>query len=408
MPSAVPSIQSDAQDGAMGLDALAEAAARTHASVAARRDAVEAADAGQDGAWQQFLPSPSIETDQYHGHGRTLVASVSQPLWAGGRLTGGLDAAKARARSARFSVAETQQGLGFSVAQAYQNFMQARGQQQVLEDFLARLAAYQQRMDRRVSAGASPLSDLELVRSRVSGARAQLKTAQAAEAVALAQLSQLTGRRLMRTDILLDAAVSGPASTPAGLEQVIMRAEDFSPTLRRMAQDIEASRGDATVSEAAMYPTLSVVAQHTQYYGVPGQQSDDSVMLQARFAPGAGLSALSQAHSAQAQVSVARENREAARVDLESRVRGEYENYRASVDSQPDLEANVRAAGNVLASYERLFIAGKRSWQDVMSAASSLSDAGIGVVNITAQRVASRYRLALYDGESHWMTSTND
>jgi adhesin transport system outer membrane protein len=325
-------------------------------------------------------------------------------LWTGGRLTAGLDAAKARAKSARFSVGEAQQGLGFSVTAAYQEFMQARGRQQVLERYLARLDEYQQSMQRRVEGGASPSSDLELVRSRRSGARAQFKAAEAAEEVALVQLSQLVGRRLTRADILVELS----ASSPAALEDVVARADNFSPTLLRLSQDIAASRGDAAVSKAAMFPTLALVAQNEQDQGNVGRNSTNTVMLQVQFTPGAGLSALSRSSSAQAQVDVAQENREAARTDLESRVSSEYQNQRSAMESLPDVEANAQGAAKVLASYERLFITGKRSWLDVINAASELSNTEIAVTDLTAQRVAGRYRIALYDGEPQWMTYAND
>lgn len=388
-------------DGALSLDALAEEAASTHASVTARR---AAADAEQDGAWQQFLPTPSLQFEQGHSGEHTTKASLSQPLWAGGRLTAGLDAAKARAQSARYSVGEAQQGLAFSVTAAYQNFVQARGRQQVLERFLARLDGYQQSMQRRVEGGVSPSSDLELVRSRRSGARAKLIEAKATEDADLAQLSQLVGRRLTRANVQIEQS----GATPVELEDVVAHADDFSPTLRRLSQDIEANRGDAAVSKAAIYPTLSLVAQNEQIQSNLGQNSSNTVMLQVQFTPGAGLSSRSQANSAQAQVEVAQANREAARADLESRVRSEYENQRSVMESQPDVEANAKAAGNVLASYERLFNTGKRSWLDMLNAARELSDAEIAVMDLNAQRVTGRYRLALYGGDPLWMTHAND
>ncbi|MGJ7515263.1 TolC family protein [Pseudomonas baetica] len=391
-------------DGALSLDALAEEAASTHASVTASRAAVNAADAEQDGAWQQFLPTPSLQVEQGHSGEQTTKASLSQPLWAGGRLTAGLDAAKARAQSARYSVGEARQDLAFSVAAAYQNFVQARGRQQVLERLLARLDGYQQSMQRRVEGGASPSSDLELVRSRRSGARAELISTKAAEDAALAQLSQLVGRRLTRADVQIEHS----GSMPAGLEDVVALAEDFSPTLRRLSRDIEATRGDAAVSKAAIYPTLSLVAQNEQAQSNLGHNSDNAVMLQLQFTPGAGLSSLSRANSAQARVEVAQANREAALTDLESRVRSEYENLRSAMESKPDIEANAKAAGNVLGSYERLFNTGKRSWLDMLNAARELSFAEIAVMDLTAQRVTSRYRLALYCGEPLWMTHAND
>lgn len=392
------------QANAMSLDAVAEQAAMTHASVASRRSAVNAADAEQDAAWQQYLPTPSVQAQQGSGGRRGTVFSLQQPLWTGGRIRAGVAAAKARAGSARFSVAETQQGLAFSAAAAFEDFAQARGRQEVLSRFLERLERYRVSMQRRVDSGASPASDLELVRARQSTALVQFNEAKAAEEVALAQLSQLVGSTLHRSDLVTDLPVPALPS----IEEAVAQAERFSPTLQRMTQDIEASRGDAAVRRAAMWPTVSLVAEKGMAHGTVGHTDSTTVMLQLQYTPGAGLSARSQAVAAEAQVEAIRANREAARSDLESRVRSEYENVRAATERQAPSAANAKAAANVLASYERLFIAGKRSWQEVMNAARDLSDADIAMADLTAQRAVGRYRLGLFDGEPTWMVQVNE
>jgi adhesin transport system outer membrane protein len=65
--------------------------------------------------------------------------------------------------------------------------------------------------------------------------------------------------------------------------------------------------------------------------------------------------------------------------------------------------ANIKANAAVLASYERLFVAGKRSWLEVMNAAREVSDSELALADIEAQMIAGRYRLALYAAEPQWM-----
>ena len=59
----------------------------------------------------------------------------------------------------------------------------------------------------------------------------------------------------------------------------------------------------------------------------------------------------------------------------------------------------VTANAEVLASYDRLFVAGRQSWLDVMNAARELIQAQTALVDVAAQRIAARARLRLHTGE---------
>lgn len=388
----------------MTLDALAQLAAGSHALVAARRAAVHGADADTSAARQQYLPTPAIQTQQGRDGLRTTSLSLQLPLWTGGRIAAGVDSALARARASRSGVAEAQQRLAVNVTGAYQDFALARAREEALKRFLARLERYRSSMERRVGTGVSPTSDLELLRARQSTALAQLNAAGASADMALAQLSSLVGMPLRREEI----AAATPAPALAALPDLLGQAERFSPTLRRMAREIEAARSDAAGRKAAMSPTLAAVVQRNIEKGIPNAMNSTSLMLQLQYTPGAGLSALSQARAAEAQVEVVRLDREAARTELARSIRSEYAGVQAAAEREHLVQQNADAAAAVLASYERLFIAGKRSWLDVMNAARELSEADAAVADLAVQRVTGRYRLALYAGEPGWMDHTDE
>ncbi|MBW8828425.1 MAG: TolC family protein [Burkholderiales bacterium] len=387
------------QAPSLGLDALARRAVETHASVAAKRAAVNAARSEWDAARRQYLPAPSAQTLPGAGGGHSTVLTLEQPVWTGGRISASADAALARSRSADQSVLESQQGLGLAVANVYQAFLQARGRAMVLRQFIGRLDNYHASMRRRVDSGASAQGDLELLQARHALASGQLKSACFAQTSARRQLSLLVG------DELSSAEVAGTLQVPDApdLEDLLERSQQRSPTLRRMDQDMRAARGDADAKAAAQWPTVALVAQRTLPRGVPNVSSSTAVGLQLQYTPGAGFDSLARARSAQAQVEALRASREAARVDLLSKVGAEHEDLRSALSRRQDGLLNVKATANVLASFERLFAVGKRSWLDVMNAARELSDAEQALADIEAQMTPSRYRLALYGGELEWM-----
>ncbi len=70
-----------------------------------------------------------------------------------------------------------------------------------------------------------------------------------------------------------------------------------------------------------------------------------------------------------------------------------------SLDRKRSIQRTIKASAEVLASYDRLFIAGKRNWLDVINAARELIQAQTTLAEAEALWIASRARLRLHVGE---------
>jgi adhesin transport system outer membrane protein len=383
------------------LDELLRMAVESHPSIEAKHAAVSEARATWDAARLQRWPTPSVQTTQGQGTtgGRTTVLSLQQPLWTGGRLTAGEDSALARTRSASMAVIEAQQSLGFTVVGAYQALVQARGRGVALGRLLARLEQYRASMQRRVDSGASAAVELELIAARLSSTEGQRNAARFAEVAAVAQLSELAGQPISSDRI----AVVVETPVLPELDDLLERAQMYSPTLRRLGRDVEQAQSDTAAKTAEQWPTVALVAQRNLVHGVPYTVSSSTVGLQLQYVPGAGFSTLAAARAAAAQTESLRATREAARSELITKLHAEYQDLGSALARRLDMVANIKANAAVLASYERLFVAGKRSWLEVMNAAREVSDSELALADIEAQMVAGRYRLALYAAEPQWM-----
>ncbi|MGM9512741.1 TolC family protein [Roseateles sp. DB2] len=396
------SAQTSAEAADYSLDELARLAAERHPSVAAKRAVAEAAKADWEAARAQYLPTPSLQSSPNAGGGYTTVYALQQPLWTAGRLTADVEAASARSQSAEQGVLESRQNLGFAVANAYQALLQAQGRAAVWRELLDRMMDYRETLQRRIAGGVSAPSESELLQARQAQAAGQFKAACHSLGAVRQQLSSLvgldlTGAGLGRTSVPLDLP-----ELPA-LQALLEQTREHSPTLYRLAHDEEAARREAEARAAAQWPSLSLTVQRSVPHGIPFSSPANTVGLQLQFAPGAGLSAMAARRAAAAQVEAARAAREAARLELSSRVRTEYEELRSALARRDDVLQGIRATGLVLASYERLFVAGKRSWLDVMNAARELLDAQLSLADLDAQMTASRYRLELFAAEAAWM-----
>ncbi|WP_170160121.1 TolC family protein [Azonexus fungiphilus] len=385
----------------LGPDDLMALATRAHPEVVAKRAEVDVANATLDAARWNYFPTPSIEMRQQNKDGNISVVAVQQPLWVGGRLDAEFDAAEARTRSAGVAVSEAQYSLALRVMDAWQSWLQARGRIDALVRGIAMLETYGESVRKRIQSGVSPEIDQRLVESRISQANGDLTSARAAERSALTQLSLMTGRTLRTDELFYGSSVVG--AMPA-FEVLAEQAVVSSTTLRRLEADIEASRHDAAQKRAALWPTISIRGEYQRNVASSSSDTaqDSRVMLVLGYTPGAGLSARAGISAAEAQANSLQASLEAARRNLVAKVAADYEDHLSSVARKYDLQATIRSAYEVLVSYDRLFVAGKRSWLDVLNAARELMQHESSLADVEALRLASHHRLRLYRGEFPW------
>ena len=86
------------------LERLMALALASHPSAQSQRAQLQSAQSGLDSARWQFYPTPSIAVEQahtastdpsYRGDNRVATLRLQQPLYTGGRLSAGMDKAKA-------------------------------------------------------------------------------------------------------------------------------------------------------------------------------------------------------------------------------------------------------------------------------------------------------------------------
>lgn len=383
----------------LGLEKLLSLAVQGHPEIASKRADLDAAKANQDGARWQYFPSPSVQVTQDKGV-NAVVAAVQQPLWSGGRLDAGYDAAVSRVRSAEVSIREAQYSLALRVTGAWQSWKQAHGRAEAYSKGMALLDGYAESVRRRVRGGVSPEVDRQLVESRMAQLGGDLAAAQAAERSALSQLSEFVGRPLRAGDLFAGSVVKG---TLPAFETLIERSIESSLTIKRIEEEIEAAQHDVTQKRAALWPTVGVRVQHQVSSG--GSSTNDSrVMLVMDYVPGAGLSASSGIDAAAARVVNLRESRETARREVTVRVSADYEDHLSNLGRKRGIERSVQASADVLASYDRLFAAGKRNWLDVLNAARELTQVEVALADVEAAIAAAYFRLRLHGNDLPWQS----
>jgi adhesin transport system outer membrane protein len=84
--------------------------------------------------------------------------------------------------------------------------------------------------------------------------------------------------------------------------------------------------------------------------------------------------------------------------ELSDSLMQDYDNYHASMDHIDRMNKTIEASQNVLDSYTRLFIAGKRQWLDLVNSSRELTQNKLTLADLKATLVVSAYRLSLKSG----------
>jgi len=364
-----------------------ERATATYPSVAAGRATIRATDADLRAArWQRF-PSLSVEAFAFGGENKQVTSTVAldQPIWAGGRIGAAIHRAKASGVASRAQLDETVLTVALRISDAYYDMARAAERQAILEDSLAEHRRLVDSIARRVGQEVSPRADLELAQSRAAQVEQDLNDVTAQRAAVTQRFLELVGDDGYDPGAVprYDPALYHPSASGA-LEEAVT----CNPTRRRLAGTALVARADAEAARAAYMPQLSAQLSHNEVVGTRA-----GVVLRAQT--GGGFAQFAAADAARArqtasELAVAaaeREIRETVAADLATNAAGRRNAAAGAVAA--------RAAEAVTQSYLRQFIAGRRTWLDVMNAVREAASAQLARSDAEIDAMVSTARVLL-------------
>lgn len=374
------------------LHSLAEQTVRQHPQVKAAEGQIKAAGYDVRGArWLRF-PSLTIEalgttrgSANSAQDGTVLNAVLEQPIWAGGRIGAAIDRAKAQLLVQQAGLDETARDLTLRVIQAYFDVVGASRRIEVLQDALHQHEELATTIKHRVDQEISPRSDLDLARARSAQTEQQLALAQAQRGAGLSAIVELTGSDAVligsmpaydpvlhhpeRGDALETATLCDPRSARFSAQAIVARAEQRSAKAALMPQLVGQLSSNEVLGERV---------------GVALRAQTGNGLSQAAAAQGASQRALA---SEEAIAGAQRELREALRLD--------FVNNAAARDRIAGAGAAAASSRFVIDSYKRQFIAGRRTWLDVMNALQETTNNRLAVIEAEATAEVTAARIAL-------------
>jgi adhesin transport system outer membrane protein len=396
-----------------GVEQLIAAAIASHPTVAMKRLEHSAAAGGVQAAKLQFYPTPSVSLDSLHGKQAT-VFRLSQALWTGGRLTADLTAAELKEGRAELAVSDAELTLALRVVTLYQSFLLQSGRMESQRRGTEKLDQLVTMIERRVGSGVSAQIDLDLARSRLAQSRSDLIALTGSQRSVLGQLSQVTSRPLQAEDIIREV-VGAPSNVAGGFsdsvqltardssQSLLARALEASPALKLAAVDAQIAKNEVAQTRSALWPTVSLRAEHQEGSFAGSQAAGGRVYLSLQYTPGAGLAVVPLAAAAEVRAQASEQAALTVRRDVSDRVEIEWLDFQSASARVPELDLTRAGSRDVLESSVRLFVTGRRTWLDLLNSVRELMQTEQLEVDARATVVGSSYRLRLLGGESMWI-----
>lgn len=353
------------------LDQAAAIAVATHPVVQGVEAEADALESELSGARSGYYPRVSVEAlaatsgssfaDQ---DGLALNATVEQPVWTGGRIGSEVARAEASLRAGQNGVEDSKRQIALQVVGAYYDLVRAAQRETVLKDSLRQHRDLLASISRRVEQEVSPLTDLTLGKSRTAQVELDLAVNAELRETALVRLAELTGGASIEP-VLPPAAVT--QSLPPE-DEALVDALTCDPGLAALADRILAAEARSDLARAQLLPQLLLQLSQNEITGT-------RAAMVLRLQLGSGVSQLAAIDSSDARVKVALAEFGEAQRRIREQMRRDYIQVRAA---NARVDAGIIAsdtADSIIESYKRQFIAGRRTWLDVMNAVREAADA---------------------------------
>jgi adhesin transport system outer membrane protein len=306
-----------------------------------------------------------------------------------------MDKAKASLKISQSALEEVEQQLGLRVVQAYGEWMSAHLKTQAQEKSVSTHIRLSEQVKRRISVGISADSDLVLAMARLESVHAESQASRTQGEMALARLNQLLGSPVDITN--LTALLASARELPADSQVLLAQALEKSPAIQKAKAQARVQEAVVLERRAELSPEVYLRLER-QYgnFNLPNSSPENRLFfgLSSRF--GAGLSSLTNVEAARTQHQAALAEIEVQSRNVAEQVLTDQALALSSARRLQAVQAALNANADVSASYDRQFLAGRKTWIDVMNAARELTQTEMQLADLQASLVAVSWRLAIY------------
>jgi adhesin transport system outer membrane protein len=181
---------------------------------------------------------------------------------------------------------------------------------------------------------------------------------------------------------------------------------DQHPAVRKAELDAAAASDQLAVQKAERLPKL-VLSYQRRLGDLPSTSDRSLWTLGLNYTPGAGLASMTQTAAESARLQARLEAVDTLRQEKREQLLLDWAALQREFDRRASLVATISSASDVLASYERLYFGGLKSWLEVLNAVQELTQAELRLAQSGNATTLAYYRWRLRGGElpnqTNWM-----
>lgn len=372
----------------------------THPDILVEKSRLNIAKTQLELAEEQFLPTFSVSFENaalirdldtnYTQSESVATFRLQQPLYTFGRLSNAKNKFAAGYESQNLTINEVQIQLAQAVLQSWGEWYAAILRSEALSKSIETHKKLKQSVTRRSNMGASSPSEIKLSMARLAQVEAQVANAELQIRAAKVKLEQLVG------DSIPDAAIPSQFLEFNIKDEPLMlqSALSINPTLKRFTADIKKSEFESLEEKSALAPEIYLRAEHQRGDFSTSIPFHNRVFIGFQSDFGAGSSALLEVKLSQQRTQTLKAEINVVKRDITERVKLELAQLDILDIRQTALELSLSANQDIAEAFNRQYLAGRRSWVEVMNTARELSQAELELADLKAAKVLSYWRLS--------------
>jgi TolC family type I secretion outer membrane protein len=341
------------------------------------------------------LPGFALPIDHIVLNTRQVGIEVDQALYAGGKISAGVDAAEHRRDAEEARLHGVEQSVLLSAVQAYMDVLQS---QAVLALEQGNEAVLQQALDAAQASfdnGEVTHTDVDQAKARLAGTQAARIQAEGAVTAANAAYERVVGAA--------PQALQQPTSLvglPPSQDEALARADQNYGVVLAQAESA-AAESAVDVAESGMKPSLTLsgqVSKSREPQFLFERLDNRSIMLNLSVPLFAGGSLTSQMHAARHEAASSQQQALDARRQARDQVIGAWQAYQTATAGLAAIQVQIKAAQSAydgtLAEYKQ----GERTTLDVLNAQQELLNAKVNQIRAQRDETVAEYTLKAATG----------
>ena len=387
------------------LSMLVAAAIDTHPSIksarANRRAALQDIDAARRAKWPTVSATTEANVAGPDTTSQVAAIRIEQTLWDQGAQDARIAAVMTGADISALQLDLEQQDLAMQTINAWQALLAAQRRYNAANATVNIIAGFKAQMTRRVDAQASPAIDLELVDARLLQTQVERLSAENNVQLALQNLSRLTGiTDLSARPWAAPSQVAAPLTraSEAAFEAAISRANwdavvQSHPLVTKARLEYSQVGEQLRAKQADRWPQAYARIDQPLANNPLTGSNQATLLVGLRYTPGAGFSTQLEAQALATRLEAQSFEIDKAARTVDQLIYDDQQTFSVSVAHAAAQSLSLAGSQRVLASYERQFQAGRKTWQDLLNAAREVAQNAFSLSDTQSTIQGAMYRL---------------